>query len=265
MTARGTSPVADLGVLVNYVRRLRKLRPAAFLGFTAKPNIYGSIAASLCGVPVINNISGLGTVFARRTLVTRIVVRLYTLALRRSGTVFFQNYEDQALFEQLHVIDPSRALLLPGSGVDLAHFAPRGKKTDPRFTFLFAARLLWDKGIGEFVEAARRIRRAIATFASASSGGSSRSRAPRLIWTASRMGGGGRDRICRLSRGCPAGLCRVRLRRAPNLLSRGRSTGSPRGRGNGPFRRSPAMRRAAGTRSITAPPDCFASLARSIP
>jgi glycosyltransferase involved in cell wall biosynthesis len=159
MTARGTSPVADLGVLVNYVRRLRKLRPAAFLGFTAKPNIYGSIAASLCGVPVINNISGLGTVFASRTLLTRIVVRLYRLALRRSGTVFFQNCEDQALFEQLHVIEPSRAVLLPGSGVDLAYFAPWGGKTDPRFTFLFAARLLWDKGIGEFVEAARRIRR----------------------------------------------------------------------------------------------------------
>jgi glycosyltransferase involved in cell wall biosynthesis len=57
------------------------------------------------------------------------------------------------------VIEPSRAVLLPGSGVDLAHFAPRGGKTDPLFTFLFAARLLWDKGIGEFVEAARRIRR----------------------------------------------------------------------------------------------------------
>jgi glycosyltransferase involved in cell wall biosynthesis len=158
MIPRGTSPLADLGVLMRYVRLLRSLRPAAFLGFTAKPNIYGSLAARLCGVPAINNISGLGTVFTRPGLLARLVTNLYRVALRRSATVFFQNRDDLALFEKAGLVAPEQAALLPGSGVDIAHFAPRTRTgADGPFTFLLAARLLWDKGVGEFVEAARRI------------------------------------------------------------------------------------------------------------
>lgn len=159
MRPRGTSPVADLGVVLNYVRTLRAIRPAAFLGFTAKPNVYGSIAARLCGVPVINNISGLGTVFTKKNWLTRVVVGLYRIALRRSATVFFQNRDDLALFERMGLVRSGQAALLPGSGVDLVHFAPREPRVlgEP-FTFLLSARLLWEKGVREFVAAARRLK-----------------------------------------------------------------------------------------------------------
>lgn len=159
MSPRGTSPTQDLGVVAKYVKVLREIRPAAFLGFTAKPNIYGSIAARICGVPVINNISGLGSVFTRQSLLTRLVAALYKIALRRSVTVFFQNRDDQALFERMGLVRPDQGGLLPGSGVDVAHFAPRcrAERSGP-FTFLLAARLLWDKGVAEYVEATRRLK-----------------------------------------------------------------------------------------------------------
>src|SRR5256885_13590986 len=161
MCPRGTSPFADFGVLVNFARHLRRIRPAAFLGFTAKPNIYGSLAAGLCGVPVINNISGLGAVFSHRNWLSRLVATLYRLALKRSSTVFFQNRDDLDLFERMGLVRRDSAGVLPGSGVDLVHFAPReAKRAGEPFTFLVAARLLWDKGVGEFVEAARRVKSA---------------------------------------------------------------------------------------------------------
>jgi glycosyltransferase involved in cell wall biosynthesis len=157
VSPRGKSPVADLRTLVIYYWRLKALRPAAFLGFTIKPNIYGSIAAHALGIKVINNITGLGAVFARRTGLTHLVTLLYRRALRRSATVFFQNREDLALFRQMNLVGEEQARLLPGSGVDLSRFAPRPRKSGQPFTFLFAARLLWDKGVGEYVEAARRV------------------------------------------------------------------------------------------------------------
>jgi glycosyltransferase involved in cell wall biosynthesis len=160
MAARGASPIADLGIVLNYVRRLRAISPAAVLGFTAKPNIYGSIAARICAIPSINNISGLGTIFIRQGVLARILVFLYRIALRRSAVVFFQNRDDQALFEQKHLVSANQARLLPGSGVDLTHFVQVAKLdcNDRPFTFLLGARLLWEKGVGEFVEAARTLR-----------------------------------------------------------------------------------------------------------
>ena len=158
MQPRGTSPFADMRTLVRFRRALQDARPAAFLGFTAKPNIYGSLAAHSCGIPVINNISGLGRAFAGRGALNSLVTTLYRAALRGSATVFFQNRDDQALFERLALVSSNQSALLPGSGVDLMHFASRGKPRSRPFTFVLAARLLWDKGIREFVEAARLIR-----------------------------------------------------------------------------------------------------------
>lgn len=160
MDPQGASPVRDLLLLVRYARVLRRLRPAVYLGYTAKPNIYGSIAAHALGIPTINNVSGLGTAFIREGLLTRIVSSLYKLAFRRSATVFFQNRDDMALFIASRMIEPARARLLPGSGIDLDKFVPIEvpAQDDAIFRFLLIARLLWDKGIGEYVEAARIVR-----------------------------------------------------------------------------------------------------------
>lgn len=156
---QGVSPRRDLMLLGRYYGALRAIRPAVFLGYTAKPNIYGSLAAHALGIPVINNVSGLGTAFIKQGLLTRIVSALYRLAFSRSATVFFQNDEDKAMFERARIVRGNKTRLLPGSGINLSEFAPpvaRGR-TDT-ICFLMIARLLWDKGVGEYVEAARRLR-----------------------------------------------------------------------------------------------------------
>lgn len=162
MDSQGVSPRRDLGLLLRYLAALRRIRPVAFLGYTAKPNVYGSLAAHVLGIPVINNVSGLGTAFIRKGLLTRIVSGLYRLAFRRSSTIFFQNPDDRDLLVSAGLVPVGRTEVLPGSGIDLARFAP-GAASRPReqpFTFLLVARLLWDKGVGEYVEAARLVRAA---------------------------------------------------------------------------------------------------------
>lgn len=157
MQPRGKSPAADLKLFLGYRRLLRAIGPTAFLGFTAKPNIWGSLAARSLRIAVINNISGLGTAFIAGGRLERIVSGLYRLALRGSSTVFFQNRDDRDLFINRRLVRLDQTELLPGSGVDLDHFAPRARGSGP-FTFLLPARLIWDKGITEFVEAARLLR-----------------------------------------------------------------------------------------------------------
>ncbi|HEY0412869.1 MAG TPA: glycosyltransferase family 4 protein [Allosphingosinicella sp.] len=161
MDKKGVSPLRDLLLLWRYWRLFREIGPDVFLGWTVKPNIYGSLAARWVGAKAINNVSGLGTAFLHGGLLTRIVTALYRFALRRSSTVFFQNEEDLDLFVAKRIVRAARARLLPGSGVDLERFKPAegdGSRT-AGFTLLLVARLLWDKGIKEYVEAARLVRR----------------------------------------------------------------------------------------------------------
>lgn len=163
MDSKSVSPLRDLALLAGYRRALRRIRPDIFLGYTAKPNVYGSLAAHSVGARVINNVSGLGTAFIRQGVLTRIVSSLYRLAFKRSSAVFFQNREDRDLFVAKRLVRPEQARLLPGSGIDLARFRPspepEGRPARP-VTFLLVARLLRDKGVGEYVEAARRVRAA---------------------------------------------------------------------------------------------------------
>lgn len=156
--SKGLSPMRDLRLLRDYHRILRDLRPAAYLGWTIKPNVYGSLAAHALRIPVVNNISGLGTAFIKVGPLTHLVRLLYRAALARSATVFFQNAHDRDLFVAQRLVRAERTMLLPGSGIDLAHFAPvEGGGGDP-FVFLMIARLLRDKGVVEFADAARMVR-----------------------------------------------------------------------------------------------------------
>ena len=160
MDKKGVSPLKDMLLLMRYYRLLRRIRPDVFLGYTPKPNVYGSLAAHMLGIPVINNVSGLGTAFIRQGLLTRIVMMLYRLAFRRSRAVFFQNPDDMSLFTQAGLVRPDRAQLLPGSGIDLDRFSAIAASDERRseFRFLLVGRLLWDKGVREYVEAARLVR-----------------------------------------------------------------------------------------------------------
>ncbi|MEO5577774.1 MAG: glycosyltransferase family 4 protein [Sphingomicrobium sp.] len=159
MRGAGTSPVEDLRLLLDYISVLRDERSALFLGFTAKPNIYGSLAARLTGVPVAATISGLGSAFLRGGLLGGLLLRLYRLALGGARTVFFQNPADRDLFIAHKIARPDQARLVAGSGIDLDRFSSAPISLDSEFRFLLIARLLRDKGIAEFIEAARIIRR----------------------------------------------------------------------------------------------------------
>lgn len=159
MAPRGVSPVADTMLLWRYAALMRRERPDLFLGWTIKPNVYGGLAAGVAGVPAINNISGLGTAFIRTNWLTRLVRWLYRAGLRRSSTVFFQNRHDRDLFVARRIIEPAQAQVLPGSGIDVDHFDPALFDPPPAhpFRFLLIARLIRDKGVFEYVDAARLV------------------------------------------------------------------------------------------------------------
>jgi len=153
----GANPWADLRLLARYRALLRQLRPAAYLGYTIKPNIYGSLAAASLGIPALPNVSGLGTAFIRGGALQSLVTALYRVGFARAPVVFFQNDEDRQLFVARRIVRGDQARVLPGSGVDLERFAPASPPPDP-LTFLLIARLLRDKGVVEFADAARSLR-----------------------------------------------------------------------------------------------------------
>lgn len=159
MRGAGTSALEDSRLLLDYISVLRAERPAMFLGFTAKPNIYGSLAARVTRVPVAATISGLGSAFLKGGLLGGLLLRLYRLALGGARAVFFQNPADRDLFIARRIARPDQARLVAGSGIDLVRFSPAPIEQDEEFCFLLIARLLLDKGIAEFVEAARIVRR----------------------------------------------------------------------------------------------------------
>jgi glycosyltransferase involved in cell wall biosynthesis len=158
MARSGMNPGADALLLFRYFRALRKIRPAAYCGFTIKPNVYGAIAARAARVPVINNVTGLGTTFLSHKLMWRFTRFLYRSAFKRSHRVFFHNAEDLAIFVGQRIIRPEQGRVIPGSGVDLDHFTPaESTETAGPPRFLFIGRAIRDKGICEFVAAARKL------------------------------------------------------------------------------------------------------------
>jgi glycosyltransferase involved in cell wall biosynthesis len=160
MDSGGANPFRDAVLLYRYWKILKREQPDVFLGYTVKPNVYGSIAAHILGVPVINNVAGLGSVFIEQGWLTRLVRQLYRLALSRSYKVFFQNDDDCSLFIRGGLVPPAISDRVPGSGVDLSRFAFDATiKPSHSFRFILIARMLWEKGVGQYVEAARILRR----------------------------------------------------------------------------------------------------------
>jgi glycosyltransferase involved in cell wall biosynthesis len=150
-------PPAEFRLLKEYRNIFSQLRPAAVLGFTAGPNIYGSLAAASLGVPAIPNVSGIGPGFARSGPLQALATTLYRRAFRDAAMVFFQNPDDRQLFINRRIVGLDETRQLPGSGVDLDHFSLAPQPDGPP-TFLLFSRLLRDKGVIEFVEAAHMLR-----------------------------------------------------------------------------------------------------------
>jgi glycosyltransferase involved in cell wall biosynthesis len=165
MDRRSLNPLRELALLWHLWRLFRRERPALVHGFTIKCAVYGSVAARLARVPArVNAVAGMGYVFTsgdtRARLLRPLVRAMLRLALGGPGTrLILQNPDDVALFRQAQLIPPERVRLIAGSGVDCTRFhPPQANREDGPLRVLLPARLLWDKGVGEFVEAARRLR-----------------------------------------------------------------------------------------------------------
>jgi glycosyltransferase involved in cell wall biosynthesis len=163
VASKGTNPRDDLKTLAVLYREYRTTRPHIVFHYTIKPNIYGTIAAKLAGVPSIAVTTGLGYVFIQHSRTASVAKQLYRFAFRFPREVWFLNKDDrQAFIDQNLLVHPKRARLLHGEGVDLDEYAftplPRANPQTEGFFFILIGRLLWDKGVAEYVDAARRIR-----------------------------------------------------------------------------------------------------------
>jgi len=156
---KGLNPIKDLFLLIDFVRVFKRVNPEVILNFTIKPNLYGSIAASYLGIPVVANVTGLGTAFLRGGLIKLIAKLLYASAFRNVGMVFFQNFYDHEQFLRWGHVSATNSDLLPGSGVDISKFSPDcAPRLNGMFRFLLIARMIRDKGIVEYAEAVRLLK-----------------------------------------------------------------------------------------------------------
>ena len=158
ISRKGVNPLLDIITLLNLIICFLKLKPDHVLFFTIKPVIYGSIAAKLLNIKTIVMITGLGTAFIADNWITRLVKLLYKLALSSVATVFFQNNDDKDLFLKSNIINPNVCKLTPGSGIDTHQFPYSSFPKNNNITFILIARMLWDKGVGEYVEAAKIVK-----------------------------------------------------------------------------------------------------------
>jgi glycosyltransferase involved in cell wall biosynthesis len=159
MNNKGTNPKEDIKTTMEFYKLYKKIKPDVVLHYTIKPNIYGTIACSLLGIKTVNNIAGLGTLFIKQNFVTKIAKWLYKYSQSKSDKIFFQNSDDYEMFTDEGLVEKSKCDVLPGSGVDTSKFVPmKYEKEDDKFRFLLIARMLWDKGVGEYVEAAKIVK-----------------------------------------------------------------------------------------------------------
>ena len=158
ISRKGVYPFIDIFTILDLVRHLLRFKPDILLSFSIKPVIYGSIAAKLTKAKSIVMITGLGTAFIADTWITKVVKVLYRFGLSSVSTIFFQNTDDKNLFVSLKLVKSNVCRLTPGSGVDLTKFSYADLSDKSETVFLLIARMLWDKGIGEFVDAARTIK-----------------------------------------------------------------------------------------------------------
>lgn len=164
ITRSGINPFTDLNLLQKFVSIYKKYKPDIVQHFTVKPVIYGTIAARISHIKYIYNmVPGMGYVFTgtsfKKFWIQRIVRHLYRRTMIFSQHVFFQNKDDRNYFLEHNMIDKQKTSVIPGTGVDTDKFSPGKQEKKEGTTFIIAARMLWDKGIREFVDAAHTIKK----------------------------------------------------------------------------------------------------------
>ncbi|MEQ9301533.1 MAG: glycosyltransferase family 4 protein [Cyclobacteriaceae bacterium] len=153
----GSNPFKDIKLLIQLRGIYAQYRPNVILHYTIKPNIYGTLAARSIGIPCINNVSGLGTIFMNENVTAKIGRGLYRVAFRQGCHILFQNEDDQRDFTAKVKLGVPHSLV-PGSGIDTGQFEYHDPPNNEVPRFLLVARLLLDKGVLEYLESARRIK-----------------------------------------------------------------------------------------------------------
>ena len=153
---RGTNPISDYRVIKTYEKLFNKIKPDIILSYTIKPNIYGNIAARKFQIPIINNISGLGNLFIEKSFFSLVAKILYKISLKYSKWIFFQNNDDMQLFVDSKIINENKYSLIQGSGINTSLFNTKRDNNKAK-SFLFSGRLIKDKGIYEYLNAAKII------------------------------------------------------------------------------------------------------------
>lgn len=153
----GMNPFQDLKLLLYYKKIMKECKPDYILGYTIKPNIYGAIAARSKKVPFIANITGLGSAVENESIVQKILIMLYKFAFRDVKKVFFQNTANMQFFESKKIAIGKYGLL-PGSGVNLEKYEIQPYPECEKYHFLFISRIMKEKGIDQYLEAAQKIR-----------------------------------------------------------------------------------------------------------
>ncbi len=137
---------------------LKHIKPDVVLTFSIRPAIWGNLITRRLQIPTITNITGIGPLFTSKNIAYKLARLFYRVALKKTSKVFFQNFDDMNLFISHKFVTSERAARIPGSGVDYVKFSPIKKESKNNFfSFLFIGRLIKDKGIFEYVEAARII------------------------------------------------------------------------------------------------------------
>ena len=154
----GTNPIAELKLKKQYKQIIRQVRPDIVFSYTVKPNIYGAMACKALKIPCVMNITGLGTAVENAGVMQKIMLLLYKLALPGARKVFFQNTENERFFTE-HKLAIGKHDMLPGSGVNIDHYAVLDYPPKDTIEFVFISRIMKEKGIDQYLEAAKVIRK----------------------------------------------------------------------------------------------------------
>jgi glycosyltransferase involved in cell wall biosynthesis len=154
-----TNPLKDFLLLRELISLYRKINPDLTLHYTVKSNIYGGFAAGYLNIPSIAVVTGLGYAFIHNGFIKKVTKILYRFSSRFHDKIVFENIDDKILFVEEKLISSKKGISIKGCGVDTHFYSPSKTKTSKnKFVFTFIGRLLYDKGVVEFVEAAKIIK-----------------------------------------------------------------------------------------------------------
>lgn len=154
---RGVNPIRDFGLILNYIKIMKKLKPDIIFSYTIKPNVYGCIASNFTKNIQISNITGTGATFLKKNVVSTIAKILYKLSLKKSYKVFFQNSGDKDFFVENRMVRNNYAML-PGSGVNLEQYEVCDLPSEDETNFIFIGRVMELKGMEQYLECAKSIK-----------------------------------------------------------------------------------------------------------